>query len=281
MRNKRWIYSAFIGSVMSLLHVLMEMWFPNPSFQAILEDGFAVQQGFYYPLLFVIYLVIYTVLTYAYYLVDFRLPGPKGTKATMFVISELLIILVYGAEPMPHIVDSDWVINPLKAILIFMVQGQLIYRLLARQRLMYKPKPFFYTRGLHVYIAVFAIFRFMSYMGLGIYGPEDKQLPAAILWSGILGLAIGLSFGALQRYITRQNQLGKTNQFTLGFFMWLALTNYGMMYLQYNVGLLDFIARVGMDILAVWLATFIVLHWQINERTPVHPFDTNSQVHDN
>ena len=90
-RNKRWLYSGFIASVMSLLHVMLEMWFPNPSFQAILGDGLAVQQGFYYPALFIIYLVIYTFMTYAYYLVDFRLPGTKGTKVTLYVISELLI----------------------------------------------------------------------------------------------------------------------------------------------------------------------------------------------
>lgn len=277
-RNKRWLYSGFIASVMSLLHVMLEMWFPNPSFQAILGDGLAVQQGFYYPALFIIYLVIYTFMTYAYYLVDFRLPGTKGTKVTLYVISELLIFLVYRAEPMPHLVEMDWVINPIKAILIFMVQGQLIYRLMARQRLMYKPKPFFYTRGLHVYILVFAIMRLVEYVGLDIYGPDDGQLPAAVLWSGILGLAIGLSFGAIQRYIIRQNQIGKTNQFSLQFFAWIAVANYAMMYLRYDIGIFDLLARLGLDIAAVWIATFIVLHWQINERTPVYPLDTNSQI---
>ncbi|WP_419971468.1 hypothetical protein [Aerococcus viridans] len=277
-RNKRWLYSGFIASVMSLLHVMLEMWFPNPSFQAILGDGLAVQQGFYYPALFIIYLVIYTFMTYAYYLVDFRLPGTKGTKVTLYVISELLIFLVYRAEPMPHLVEMDWVINPIKAILIFMVQGQLIYRLMARQRLMYKPKPFFYTRGLHVYILVFAIMRLVAYLGLDIYGPDDGQLPVAILWSGIMGLAIGLSFGAIQRYIIRQNQIGKTNQFALQFFAWIAVGNYAMVYLRYDVGIFDLLARLGLDIAAVWIATFIVLHWQINERTPIYPLDTNSQI---
>lgn len=278
MRNKRLIYSAFIGSVMSLLHVMLEMWFPNPSFQAILKNGLAVQQGFYYPVLFIIYFIVYTMLTFSYYLIDFRLPGPRKVKALLFVISELIIILVYRAEPMPHLIQTDWVINPIKTLLIFMVQGPLIYRLLSRQRLMFKPKPFFYTRGLYVYALVFAIFRLIAYTAFGVYGPEAEQLPPAILWAGIMGLAIGLAFSALQRYIARQNQMGKTNQFTFQFFAWIALANYAMLYLRYDIGIVDFIARMGMDILAVWLATFIVLHWQINERTPVYPLDTNSQI---
>lgn len=278
MRKKRLIYSAFIGSVMSLLHVLLEMWFPNPTFQAVLEDNFLVNVGLYYPALFLVYFIVYFFMTFAYYLIDFRLPGTKGSKAILFVISELIIFMVYRAEPLPHLLEVDWIVNPIKVILVFMLQGPLIYRLLARQRLMFKPKPFFYTRGLYVYVAVFALFRYVSYMTLDIYGPEDSQMAVAVLWSGVMGLAIGLAFGALQRYIVRQNRMGKTNQFALRFFAWIAVANYAMMYLRYDIGMIDFIARVGLDVLAVWLATFIVLYFQINERTPVYPLDTNSQV---
>lgn len=275
MKRKHWINSIVIGGAMASLLVVMTLWFTNPSFQAILEPSFFFKQGLYPILLFLLSWLFFTLLTMFYERIDFRLPGSKGFKATLYVISELLIIFLYVSEPLPHRVDLDWILNPLKLLILFMLQGKLIQHLLVRERLMYRPKPFFYTRGLLVYMITFILFRLIIYLGFNGYQVPQSHLGISVMWSGIMGLAIGLSFSTLQRYLIRQDQKGKANLFALQFFALLSIGYHVFIILSYDVSWLDMITRCALDIFAVWLATFIILYFQINEKSELssRPFD--------
>ena len=90
-----------------------------------------------------------------------------------------------------------------------------------------------------------------------------------------MGLAIGLSFSTLQRYLIRQDQKGKANLFSLQFFALLSIGYHVFIILSYDVSWLDMITRCALDIFAVWLATFIILYFQINEKSELssRPFD--------
>lgn len=270
MRNKeRWIKSLLIGAIVSGMHVFLASFFQNEKFQEALGPSILFQTDLYLPALFFVGWLIYTLLTYSYFLVDFRMPGPKGIKVTQFVMCELLIWLLYGSEPLPHIVGSDWIVTPLKLIILFMVQGKFLKLFLARERLMYRPKPFFYPRGLAVFSLVFALFRLVSYAGFDIYSLDDTQLIISLTWSATMGLGIGLSFSVLQRFLLRQDRQGKTIQFALIFFALNSIGYHAFVVLRYDVGLPDIIIRSSMDILAVWLATYIVVNWQVEEGSAV------------
>lgn len=270
MRNKeRWIKSLLSGVVISGVRVILASFFQNEEFQEALGPSILFQTDLYLPVLFLVGWPIYTLLTYSYFLVDFRMPGPKGIKVTQFVMCELLIWLLYSSEPLPHIVGSVLIVALLKTIILFMVQGKLLKLFLARERLMYRPNPFFYPRGLAVFSLVFALFRLISYAGLDIYSLDDTQLIFSLTWSAAMGFGIGLSFSVLQRFLLRQDRQGKTIQFALIFFALNSIAYHTFNVLRYDVGLSDIIIRSGMDILAVWLATYIVVQWQIEEGSAV------------
>lgn len=271
--NERWIKSILIGAIISGLRVLLTSWFPNGTVQAILEPSPLYKTGLYLPILFFIGWIIYSLMTYSYLLIDFRMPGPKNFKVYQFVLCELLIWLLYSSEPLPHIIGMDWLVTPLKHMILFLVQALLLKLLLARERLMYQPKQLFYPRGLAIFAIIFALFRLVSYVGFGIYALADSQLIFSITWSLTMGFAIGLCFSVLQRYLLRQDRKGKASQFSLKFFALNSVGYHLFFILRYDISLADIITRSGIDILAVWMAAYIVVNWQVEEGTPVRRID--------
>lgn len=274
MRNKqRWLRSLLIGLVMAVVHVLLVILFPNESIQAILEPSYFYQNDLYLPAIFIVGTMIYSLMTYSYFLIDFRLPGTKAMKSMQFFLCQAIIWLIYSSEPLPHIVGIEAVITPLKLIVIFMVQALLIQYFIARERLMYQSKPFFYPRSLAIFTLVFGLFRLVSYVGFDIYALEDSQLMISVTWSLVMGCGIGLAFNVLQRYLLRQDRVGKVKQFTLMFFALNSIGYHLFILLRYNVDIVDVLTRCGLDILAVGLASYIVIHWQVEEGSKVSHYD--------
>lgn len=267
IQNKRRLLSIGIGGLMALFLVILTLWFSNPSFQAILAASIFVKQGTYPLLLFLFSWLVFSLATYAYTKIDFRLPGSRGFKTTLFVISELLIVLLYVSEPLPHRIDLDWVLNPLKVILLFLFQAKCIQYFLAEERLMYRPKPFFYTRGLSIYMFSFTAFRLVTYVGLDGYQLPDGQIGASLSWSLAMGFAIGLAFSSVQRYLIRQDKKGKTLLFTFYFFAVFSIGYHTYLGLTYQIAWFDLFSRCSLDIIAVALATWIVLYFQIDARS--------------
>ncbi|MCZ0717540.1 hypothetical protein [Aerococcus kribbianus] len=278
MRKQRLLHSAIIGGLMAALFVVFSLFFANASFQAILANSVFVETGTYYPLLFLGAWLAFSVMTYHYFLIDFRLPGPKSFKATLYVVSQLLILLLYVSEPLPHRVDLDWLVNPLKLVILFMVQGKLIQSLLARERLMYRPKPFFYPRGILVYMLTFTLFRMLTYWGLDGYQASHDMFGISLMWTLSMGLAIGLSFSTIQRYLLRQDQKGKSQAFALSFFASYSIAYHAYMLLTYQLSWWDMVSRCALDVFAVWLATWIILYFQINERQEITPYSVDGKA---
>lgn len=271
MRMKRFLTSGVIGGVLATVFVLMQLAFPNPSFQVILAPSFLREQSAYPIVLFGMFWVIVTLLTHSYHLIDFRLSGSKNFKAILFVVSEMLIILLYVSEPLPHRVDLDWLLNPLKLCVLFLIQGKAIQLFMARERLKQLPKPFFYTRGLLIYMITFSLFRMVTYVGFGGYQMDSQHVGLSLFWALTMGLAIGLAFSALQRFFIRQDRKGKAQCFTFGFFALMSVGYHLFMILTYDVSWGDMFMRCCLDILAVWLATTLILYFQIDEKAPLSP----------
>ncbi|KAA9293141.1 hypothetical protein QP168_06630 [Aerococcus urinae] len=262
---KRWLRIALIGIVMSALQLVFDLFLPNPSFQGILPPSPLLESGNYPILAFLVGWLVFTLMTAGYELIDLRLPGTKRYKTWVYLACELVVFILYLCEPLPHRLPVDYFLNSLKAVLVFMVQGALIEKLLATKRQHYQRKPFIYNRALLVYTLSMVIFRFFAYRGLDIYSLGDDNLTISLGWAAMLGLTMGGVFCVLQRYLRRQDKKGKNYQFTWGFFAPAVLAYHAFFALRYEIALVDVVSRAGVDIMAVFLATWIVLHWQIDE----------------
>ncbi|AMB99377.1 hypothetical protein AWM75_04945 [Aerococcus urinaehominis] len=270
MSKNRILVSLLIGGLMAASLILVQQVFPSPTFQAIFPTSPLLKSPWFIPLSGFLYTLFFSLISYGYDLVDLRLPGSSQFKAGLYVACTGLIWLVYVSEPLPHIQGADWLLNPLRLVFIFTIQYLLIKNWLARPKGAYRPKPLLYLRGLWVFIVTVVVFRYIAYMAFGVYAMPNQALYTNIIWSFSLGLAVGLVFTILQRFLRRQDRSGKVKQFT-SFFAVNCLGYHLAYFLHYQVDLLEFAVRIFLDILAVALASYIVVNFQIEHPSQDRP----------
>ncbi|MDK6233946.1 hypothetical protein ACX3VT_02230 [Aerococcus sanguinicola] len=263
---KRNYYSLGIGGLMALVALLLELLFPDSALALIFGRPAPFATGWPYWLYFVLIMgLAFTLMTKAYDLIDLRLPGNAFYKTVVYVACELLLWLLYTAEPLPHLDLASLTINLLKGFIIFLVQYQLIRRYLATERYHYQRKAFLYWRGIAVFTASFAVFRTLGNLAFDLYQLPRNLMAFSILWASLMGFALGLVFCFLQRYLSKQDKKGKTFQFSFNFFSPLVISYHLFLVLSYDLDAVGILIRIGLDILAVLVASWIVSQWQIDE----------------
>ena len=262
---KRWIKIVGIGLVMSLLHLFLFRMFKSPSVQGYLLPSRWIQTGSYDKVAFGIGWIGFTGMTAGYEWLDLRMPWKKTGKTVAYVACEWMLWCLYACEPLPHRLPIDSLLEVLKALLLFITQGVGIVLLLAREGKDYQRKPFIYGRAIVVYMEALAIFRLFAYRGLGIYGLDLGMTYLSLMWAVLLGAGVGLVFCLLHRYFKHQDKWKKTLVMTWGIFAPVVATFHSLFALIFQLAWIDILGRIGLDILAVWLATWIIVQWQVDQ----------------
>lgn len=261
-RNGRYL---LIGALLSVFLLLFVYLFKNPTFQAVLP----LRDWLGSPLFMVVFFMIHTLLFFgvssSYEIIDLRLPGSRTFKAIFFSLSQAILMILYISEPKPHLLGTDYFLNIVKLLLLFMVQAFAIKTWLATEHHQSARRPFIYWRAILVYAISYLTFRWIAYAAVGIYTEPDNQLAVSYIWAALMGGMIGFVFCMIQRFLSQQKKFPKAVQFAGRFFFPLCLSFHVLFGVVYQIIWADIIARIVLDTLAVFVASLIVMHWQIDE----------------
>ncbi|MDO4670984.1 MAG: hypothetical protein Q4A67_05870 [Aerococcus sp.] len=265
MGRKRLLRYLLIGLITSGLMVILFYWFKNPTFQGVLAPNPLLTSGLSPWLALIVGIPLFTWLSSAYDIVDRRLPGSKNTKAIFFSLLQGILLVLYITEPLPHRLLADYALNTVKVTLLFVIQAFILQGLLATERYQTGKRPFIYWRAICVYAITFLVSRWINYALIGVYAEPDAFISASYTWAVLMGVTIGLVFCSIQRYLTKQQRTAKALQFSLRFFAPLCVSYHVLFGLYYHISWGNLISRTALDILAVVVASFIVMQWQVNE----------------
>ncbi|MGX7347898.1 hypothetical protein [Aerococcus vaginalis] len=265
MRLKRNGRYLLIGALLSVFLLLFVYLFKNPTFQAVLP----LRDWLGSPLFMVVFFMIHTLLFFgvssSYEIIDLRLPGSRTFKAIFFSLSQAILMILYISEPKPHLLGTDYFLNIAKLLLLFMVQAFAIKTWLGTEHHQSARRPFIYWRATLVYALSFITFRWIAYSAIHIYAEPEEHLAVSYIWATLMGSAIGFVFCMIQRFLSKQQKFPKAVQFTGRFFFPLCLSFHLFFGMIYQISWSDVLARIILDTLAVFVASLIVMQWQIDE----------------
>lgn len=265
MRLSRNLRYLLIAGVLSAVLLLFVYQFQNPTFQAILPFRGWLGQPWFIAVFWVIGTLLFYSIASSYEIIDLRLPGNRTYKALFFSLSQAMLLILYLVEPKPHLLGTDYFLNIMKVLLLFVIQAFAIKTWLATEHHQSARRPFIYWRAILVYAISYLTFRWIAYAAVGIYAEPDNQLAVSYIWVALMGGMIGFVFCMIQRFLSQQKKFPKAVQFAGRFFFPLCLSFHVLFGVVYQISWADIIARIVLDTLAVFVASLIVMHWQIDE----------------
>lgn len=264
MKFRRYQKQVGLGFILAFLEWALLVFLPQPAVQGVMLKQPLMQQPLLYSACFLLVMtLLWSLVLRAYDDFDLRLTGSRRDKASTYTVVCSFIWLLYLMEPLPHQTQLILVVSLLKCLLIFMLLRLLIQKFLASDRYPYKRKAFIYGRALFAFSFCYTCGRLLQYLGLNTYSLETPSNIFAIFWAMVAGLGWGLVFCYLQRYAKKQDKIGKVFIFTFAYALPLLVTYHAQLYFHYDWPLSDLWLRVMIDTLALGLAAYWTVQWQL------------------
>lgn len=266
MSQTRWLKYAGVGYLVALLQWALLIFLPEPHVPGVLLTQSLMASPVLYSFLYLLVMgALWTMVAASYELFDLRLTGGRLAKTSVFTLGTGLLWLLYLVEPLPHQAALSLSLELLKGVLLFLTLRALLAAFVATKRYQHQRQPFIYGRALLVFTGAVFVFRVIAYLALDIYQFPSPFNAFNFLWALLLGLAYGIVFCLLQRFTRRQDKKGKFLQFTLLYTAPLIMLYHVQLGLRFEWAWWDLLCRGGLDLVAVGVATFLTLQWQIDE----------------
>jgi hypothetical protein len=211
MAGKRWKALIIVAVIATFVRIMLQPLIPAG--QSQVEPSAIVDAGLLIPAFTFYAFIAYTVMCYAFVMLEGGLPWSRMRKGLAFGSMLGLIWVAYLYEPVPLGQNTPFIESlayPMADGLSVLVLGLLLGRFVATEPALEAGKQAWKPLALLLVPAMMVVIRLFEYNVLHIYSSYAERMAATMAWVILTGLGIGFAYMVLRSGVPTTTPSGRS-----------------------------------------------------------------------